>query len=132
MKKNYMTAQKTALWNFLSENAKKPLSIAEIAGGCNIGRSSVYRLIKGLVNAGLVCKILRKSGFVYQLSSCVECLDHMHLKCVTCGKLIHLSQSQTRLLKKEILEHYEFDPKDDSAMLYGKCNDCLHEQKEEI
>ncbi|NLB60980.1 MAG: helix-turn-helix domain-containing protein [Clostridiales bacterium] len=130
MKKNYITAQKTALWNFLSENAKKPLSIAEIAGGCNICKSTVYRLIKGLVDAGLVSKILRKNAFVYQLSSCVECLDHLHLKCATCGKVIHLSHAQTNILKKEILEKYEFDPQDESAMLYGKCNECLHEQEE--
>ena len=34
-----------------------------------------------------------------------------------------------KLLKKEILEHYEFDPQDNNAMLYGKCNECMHEQE---
>ncbi|HHT87374.1 MAG TPA: helix-turn-helix domain-containing protein [Clostridiales bacterium] len=129
MKRTYMTEQKKALWNFLSENAHTPLTITDIAEGCSIGKSTAYRLMNGLVSAGLVSKILRKNGFVYQLSACVDCYGHLHLKCVTCGKIIHLSNSRSKLLKKEILEHYEFDPQDNNAMLYGKCNECMHEQE---
>ena len=122
-----MTEQKKALWIFVRECAHAA-DHNRYCRAAALARHSV-RLMNGLVSAGLVSKILRKNGFVYQLSACVDCYGHLHLKCVTCGKIIHLSNSRSKLLKKEILEHYEFDPQDNNAMLYGKCNECMHEQE---
>ena len=75
---------------FFVENAHTPLTITDIADGCSIGKSTAYRLMNGLVSAGLVSKILRKNGLCASFPR-VDCYGHLHLKCVTCGKIIHLS-----------------------------------------
>ena len=98
--KRYHTAGRASLTAYLMRQTKeKPQSADEIyrglaASGKTSGRSSVYRQLNELSDAGEVRRFRAdpgSEGFIYQyVGNGQTCDRHFHLQCLACGKVEHL------------------------------------------
>ena len=135
----YSTEQKRMLSDILSENRENAYSIEELIGELRKrygegapGQSTVYRLITRLVEDGEVKRFVKGNGrkFVYQIVDCHGCGSaHLHLKCVGCGKLIHLDHMASEELVKKIEKVSDFSVMEAETVLFGECSDCTREER---
>ena len=117
------------LLDFLKENSGNPLTIEQIALGLNgenaPGKSTVYRLINRLVEEGAVRRFSKGNSrhFVYQLLDCNVCADHMHCRCVSCGKLFHMNHKLSKDMESLLaLNGFLLDT--GKTTLLGTCKGC--------
>lgn len=128
----YNTTQKEKLLDFLINNKEKHTSAQEIDAylrsvGSPVGMATIYRQLDRLVEAGTVRKFVidGKTSACYQyIENEKECREHFHLKCLGCGKLIHLSCSQLMDINSHIAEHHGFIIDSSKTVFYGKCAEC--------
>ncbi|ADU24196.1 MULTISPECIES: Fur family transcriptional regulator [Ruminococcus] len=129
----YNTVQRGELLEFMAKHRTTAFTVKEIADMMRTdsdipkppGESTVYRLIKELVESGEVKRTVRGNSrtFVYQLTDGESCHHHLHMKCVSCGKLYHMDDESSRVLVERILQEDSFEI-DSSAVLPGKCGGC--------
>lgn len=135
MKNEYATKQREIILNFLRENSAH-ITVADIIlhlreQGISIGTATVYRTLEKFVNQGIVRKMTidERSGACYQYVDNKHCSEHFHLKCINCGKLIHLSCDFLTSLENHIYEHHSFTVSSGKTVIYGTCGDCLQAKK---
>lgn len=133
----YQTEQKRKLLTFLEQNAEVAYSIDEIIQGLSAenpreeipGKSTVYRLMTKLVDEGEVKRFVKGNSrhFVYQLLRGKDCVGHLHLRCSSCGSLLHLDRATSDLLLSAVagVKHFAVSKRD--TVLLGTCADCLRE-----
>lgn len=128
----YNTKQKEILLHFFKENKDSQYSVNEIAENIcekfNIGKSTVYRLVKELISAGTIrCFHSQNSNIsLYQYADKHSgCEHHLHLKCNSCQKIIHLECEHSEMLKDHISLIHNFNIDTTSSVLYGYCNSCV-------
>lgn len=129
----YKTVQREELVRFLRTHSTEAFTVQEIAVRMKKdssvvkapGESTVYRLIKELVESGAVKRIVRGNSrqFVYQITDGEDCAHHLHLKCTVCGRLCHMNDEESREIIGKILENDSFAI-ESSAVLLGRCGDC--------
>ncbi len=132
MKKEYNTEPKRMINDFLKQNSNRHFTVDEIAeavssGEQKAGKSTVYRHISKLMQAGVVRRFETPGikSFVYQYAGENEhCDSHYHLKCVKCGRLIHLECARMDKVKEHILSEHNFIIGFNRAVLYGECAVC--------
>ena len=124
----YITGKRDSIIKYLSENALYSHTLPEICSAVlngEKGKSTVYRIISELCQEGRVRKIsdekTRHCSYQYVGG---HCLEHFHLKCKECGRLIHLDCDITGELRRAVLENNGFAI-DDGAFLFGKCEKCI-------
>ena len=124
----YKTGKKEEIINLLKSRADESMSLEEICselldGGK--GRSTVYRLVSGLVECGLLRRISdgKTRHITYQYVGDEHCKHHLHLKCRECGRLIHLDEGISDGIKDAIVKIGGFEL-DGGEMLLGKCGEC--------
>ena len=135
----YITEQKTALLNFLRSNHDDAFSVDELTDALNASygdkapaKSTVYRLITRLTEDGTVKKFAKTGSrcFVYQIVTEGDCHNHLHLKCLDCGKLIHLDEEISEELLDKVKKINDFSVNEDETVLLGKCAECkIYKQK---
>lgn len=130
MKATYNTKQRSALLSVFEENAGEQFSIDELMdnlGEDAPGKSTVYRLVKKLEEEGTLRRFSREgtSKAVYQLAGTHCCSEHLHIKCVDCGLLIHLDHDA----QDELTKSTGFVIDDSLSMLYGRCAACARRAK---
>ena len=129
----YKTAQREALLGFLRENSESSFTVSQIAEGIKNdsriekipGESTIYRLIKELVESGEVRRTVigNSRTFVYQIVNSTDCGHHLHMKCKVCGKLCHMDEQESREIMEKIRSNDMFEV-DSSTVLIGKCSEC--------
>ena len=129
----YNTMQKEELKCFLARHRSEGFTVKQIADKMKAdpevtkapGESTVYRLVKELVESGEVKRTVKGNSrnFVYQLTEGEGCHHHLHMKCVTCGKLYHMNDKESREIVERIFREDNFEL-DSSAVLPGKCKNC--------
>lgn len=132
MQKTYNTKQRTQVLDCLISNSEKHMTADEIVRrleeqGVNVGKTTVYRTLEKLVTEGRVRKYISEEG----KSACFQyvddkghCEQHFHLKCVECGKLIHLKCEHLTQLENHVFEHHRFRVDNTKTVLYGVCEEC--------
>ena len=66
-----------------------------------------------------------KQGFCYQYAEKnAECIEHYHLICEECGKLIHFESNKLNEVQKEAKQKENFKINLSKIVLYGKCKKC--------
>lgn len=129
----YSTEQKKILSDFLYRNSDVAYSIEELTemlrkeyGDHAPAKSTVYRLIPHLVEEGRVRRFIKGQGrrFVYQAVTCDSCHSHLHLKCVDCGRLIHLDCRVSDELIGRVRSVSDFSVSEEQTVLFGACADC--------
>lgn len=129
----YKTHQREAVISFLSDNPEKQFSVEELAGKLqedygekSPGKSTVYRLINKLVEDGSVKRYEKGNSrqFVYQITAGEDCHHHLHMKCLGCGKLLHMEHEQSDELIRMIYGGSDFAVDSEQTTLYGCCKKC--------
>lgn len=125
----YQTRARKLIISLLTENPDERMSIENIIqrmGEPAPGKSTVYRQMKTLCDEGLIHRFpTEDGGALYQLAGKSCCSEHLHLKCIDCGLLVHLDEStQTQLCRST-----GFVIDDGLSMLYGKCARCAGRAK---
>ena len=133
----YKTKQREQLLSYLAENPRTHFTAADICehfrlGGQKIGTATVYRQLERLISEGQVKKYQLGEGE----SACFEYIGDgsddvlcYHLKCESCGKLLHLQCREITGFERHITEQHGFliDPR--RTVFYGLCEACRAEQE---
>ncbi|MBQ8349118.1 MAG: transcriptional repressor [Ruminococcus sp.] len=128
----YNTRQKEKLLSFLIDNKEKHTNVQKISAfltseGTPVGTTTIYRQLDKLVEQGVVRKytIDGKTGACYQyIDENQNCRQHFHLKCVSCGKLIHTECMHLSGINQHILERHGFAVDSSKTVFYGTCSEC--------
>jgi Fur family ferric uptake transcriptional regulator len=101
---------------------------AASAHGEEVSRATIYRCLDRLTAEGAVRKYTAEAGELacYQLCTDAACSNHFHLKCRSCGKLIHLECGMMEDVQKHIAEDHRFVLDPCQTVLYGECEMCAH------
>lgn len=132
-KRTYQTTGRLALVAYLKkERNQAPQSAAEIFEGlCREGgaaaRSSVYRMLAALCAEGAVRKFREgtgSNGYVYQYVGEGDCSGHLHLQCLSCGKIEHLACRCSADISRHLMATHHFAVDSGASVLYGTCAAC--------
>lgn len=130
MKSEYNTRQRAIILDFLRENSAHVSArdiIEHLAQqGLKVSVATVYRTLDKLCSLGLVRKFVidERSGACYQYVSGMECEEHFHLKCIKCGKLIHMDCNFLAEMEEHILRDHGFVVSSGKTVIYGTCAEC--------
>ena len=140
----YKTAGRQRLLDFLQSHPDRQFTVDELAielnrstqkcDGKNVGKSTLYRHLSELCDEGTARKYRSdtQSAYVYQYVGTGDCCHHFHLKCLSCGELVHLECTVSEELLSHISSHHGFEVDSGRSILYGMCEDCASQEKKEI
>ena len=131
---HYQTAQKKKLTDFMMKHQEKSFSVEELCAEMEReyineeipGKSTVYRLIQQMVEEGTVKRMMKEHSrkFVYQIAGGAHCSSHLHMKCMDCGRILHMDDDETLKIMAEVMMKNNFKVDERQTMLIGKCGDC--------
>lgn len=135
MKAEYATKQRALILEFLKENTAH-VTATDILNhlqkqGVKIGVATVYRTLEKFVSDGILRKMVvdERSGACYQYIANDSCSAHFHLKCLSCGALIHLSCEFLTEMENHILNDHGFRVSSGKTVIYGTCKSCSENGK---
>lgn len=126
----YKTCQRKALIDFFKQHCDCCFSVEEIAKNLccseSISKSAVYRNIDKLVKEGSLQRIAEEGSrrFLYRYADSEKCSSHLHLKCLVCGNVFHMSDDQTNMLLAAVKKSSAFVIDSKRTLLYGMCEKC--------
>ncbi len=131
-KQFYNTKARKYILEYLSQNRDTTVTAADIseyldACGLSVNLTTVYRYLSRLVKERKIIKFSSEkgAGWVYQLSPDEKaCDEHIHVKCINCGKLLHLDCGFMNDLKAHLAQKHGFCLKCSGSILYGLCDEC--------
>lgn len=132
----YSTAQKLRLLTYLRDHKDEQFTVVQLAATLedgstgSPGRSTVYRQIAQLCTDGVVRRFEQAgtNSFVYQYADNRADCDgeaHFHLKCVHCGRLLHLDCDQLAAVRTHIQAAHGFRIGSAHGILWGECAACM-------
>ena len=87
-----------------------------------IGRATVYRTLKLLLDQGLICRIVLGDGSVcYRVSHRAH---HHHLVCLACGATEDVDLADVEVVLASVREATEYEVIDHRVEVYGLCPRC--------
>lgn len=128
----YKTRQSAEILSLLAQNRECHLTAEEVYlalknKGAKIGQTTVYRQLERLFSEGRVRKFIGADGhgacFQYAENGEV-CRAHYHLKCVTCGRLLHAECDFLNTLSEHIQKEHGFTVDNGRTVFYGLCAAC--------
>ena len=136
----YKTKQGEEILDYMISTAGRHVNINDISehfreNGKSIGTATIYRHLDRLVKDGVVTKYVTDSAG----SACYEYLDRngcgkcdcYHLKCIGCGRLIHLECHEVDHIMRHMEEKHGFAIDPVRTVFYGTCHECRdHADKE--
>ncbi|MDO5022957.1 MAG: transcriptional repressor [Eubacteriales bacterium] len=132
----YSTTQKRALLQTLKNAKGSALSVEEIiweirTQGFEPSKSTIYRLLDGLITKGLVnrYRIANKNCYVYVLNDKPKsCMGHLHLQCEKCHRLIHLDEEDSLNIRKTV-KSAGFSLDNENTTIWGYCEGCSDDKE---
>jgi Fur family ferric uptake transcriptional regulator len=129
MEKSYNTKQKKLIEQAVSTYSESHFTCEDIVNtireqGNTAGMTTVYRHLDKMVKEGALMKYSSSAGesACYQLKG--ECGAHFHLKCLSCGRLIHLSCKSLDVIGQHVKSEHDFVIDPSKTVFYGLCGDC--------
>jgi len=128
----YNTKQRKAILSYIASLSGSHITAAQITAHFEnedfpIGRTTIYRHLDKLTENGRVRKytIDGISGACFQYVNCDEdCPADFHLKCESCGALIHLQCDMLKEIKQHMSDQHAFQINSVKTVFYGKCGNC--------
>ena len=131
----YNTAGRQRLLDFLESHPERQFPVDELteeldrlseAGNGRSSKSTLYRHLSELCDEGTVRKYRSdtQSAYVYQYVGRGDCCHHFHLKCLSCGALVHLECTVSEELLSHISSDHHFRVDSGRSILYGTCEAC--------
>ena len=139
----YKTAGRQRLLDFLQSHPDRQFLVDELANELNrtqestrskSSKSTLYRHLSELCQEGTVRKYRSdtQSAYVYQYVGQGDCCHHFHLKCVSCGTLVHLECAVSDELLNHIQSDHHFHVDSGRSILYGMCEECASVEKKKV
>lgn len=133
----YKTKQKQLILDCLKKNAHTSMTAKDIEDCLThenvlVGKSTIYRYLEKLIISGEIRKFVddeSKSASFQFLGKEHDCNAHMHLKCMNCGKLLHLKCNHMASVNKHLLEQHNFAIDNSKTILLGVCDSCNKSNK---
>lgn len=129
----YQTEQRKALLNYMCRHNGKAHTARELAQGIRQdpdispkpGDSTVYRLLNKMTKEGALRRTTRQGSrqYVFEISD-AGCREHLHLRCLSCGKTIHMDEEETRRIAREVVRDSAFALDEVNTVLLGTCAEC--------
>jgi Fur family ferric uptake transcriptional regulator len=99
--------------------------LREIAPG--IGRTTIYRTLKLLKDAGLVIELRIDDG-VARFEAVYPHTTHDHLICRNCGTVVEIHSQALKKTQEQLAQEHGFILVNQAHCVYGLCSDCHHHQ----
>ena len=140
-KTEYKTRQQAQIIGYLRSMGNAHVTVSQIVEhfkvqGINIGTTTIYRQLEKLLSKGLLRKsVTDGTGACYQYigEECSESsLPHFHLKCISCGQLLHMECMEIAKLKSHILSEHGFEIQPRQTTFYGRCSKCRMNPSEDF
>ena len=134
---NYQTRPRRQILQYLKEHPEKGFTAEELA--CALqqqfkedapGKSTVYRLLGRMVREEALQRF-EESGSKsarFRLPG-QTCHEHLHLKCLDCGRLLHMEEETSEQLLKEIFKTNGFAVDEYRTILVGRCDSCAGKEE---
>ena len=124
----YNTETREKLIEFFRKNKEKSFSAEEIFSALSesgASKSTVFRQLAKLSQDSEIKRITSENNrsVRYQFVDREHCGAHLHLKCSSCGKLLHLDNDVTEFFEKSIKSAKKFSI-DTGAFISGVCENC--------
>ena len=125
----YKTETHKNILEFLRANKEKSFSAEEIFSNISKdgkGKSTVFRQLAKLSETSEIKRLVssHNRSVRYQYVDKKHCGTHLHLKCSSCGKLIHLDNDFTVFFEKSIKSAKSFSI-DVNTLIPGICEKCV-------
>ena len=129
---SYRTKNRDMMLAYLKENKDRTLYVSDIhehmkEQGVNINVTTIYRFLDKLQGEHRVLKYAsdkgESAGFQY-VEEGNSCEEHLHVKCVVCGKVTHLDCGFMDQIKNHLEDHHNFELFCNGSNLLGVCEDC--------
>ncbi|MBR5871807.1 MAG: transcriptional repressor [Clostridia bacterium] len=129
----YRTRQRAAILQYFKSHPHAHLTAEELcealhADGISVGKSTVYRALDKLAEAGTVRRFTIAPGegacYQYAGSDRSTCHAHFHLKCLVCGTLYHIECEHLDELTSHLGAQHNFTVDYAKTVLYGTCDPC--------
>lgn len=133
-KMSYNTKQRDEIVEFFGRHRGDCFTAKDIikSGEISVGEATVYRTLSKLANQGVLKRYTGDgAGASYQLNEGESCNSHFHLKCESCGRLIHMDCGFMADMKKHIESSHDFTVDIGKTVIYGLCGECGSKRKEE-
>lgn len=128
----YSTQKRTWIIQYLEQNKDKEVCVNDIhefllQNDIQTNVTTIYRYLDRLVEQGTVLKSvngIKETATFRYIDGEEDCLSHLHLKCVKCGKIQHLDCGFMNEIARHIgFEHgFKIDCK--ASYLAGVCRNC--------
>lgn len=130
----YQTKQKEVIAEYFRQHPGLCMTAESVYQtlGEQVGMTTVYRAVARLTEEGFLRRYTPQSTGVaalYQLNPCQE--NHLHIRCVDCGKLAHLHCDVTHAFTEHLLGQHGFVLDESQTVLYGRCEGCEAKRKQE-
>lgn len=128
----YKTKQRELIAGYFKENTDRQFSINDISDRFSesIGKSTVYREVSRLAEEGFVRKYPdSEGGFWYQYAG-EHCHEHFHLRCISCGRIVHLDCHLMNDVCRHINSEHDFEIDMSRTVLYGVCGKCKNNRED--
>lgn len=126
----YQTRQQEAVGELFARRPEACLTVEEahqalLESGMDVGKTTVYRVITRLCQAGVLRRYAAPSSGEaarFQYNPCKE--SHLHIRCICCGKLAHLHCEEVEAFARHLDCHHGFTLDEGQTILYGCCEAC--------
>ncbi len=124
----YNTGRREEIIAYFKERSDEAISLDEVCSvltGSGEGKSSIYRIVARLVSEGVLKKLSSPDSRHCKYQYLGEhCSMHLHLKCLGCGRLIHLDTENSDKLSKTVMSLGDFSL-DSASLIFGRCKGCI-------
>ena len=124
---------------YLIESKERAVSVSDIASHmkeqhCSVNVTTIYRYLDKLEKDGNLIKYAAEKGdkTTYQyVEREHKCDEHLHLKCVKCGAVIHLDCCFMAEISRHIAEDHGFALQCRNSVIYGLSSQCQKMQNKQ-
>lgn len=128
----YATVSRKKILDFLKQSSERTVTAAEISAylkeqDSEVNITTIYRYLDKLEREGTVMKYLAEKGSQagYQYVELGHrCEEHLHLKCMECGRIIHLECAFMEEIAEHIRRDHGFLLQCKNSILFGTCGEC--------
>ncbi len=139
MGRKYITKAREAILDYLREIQGEHVTVKDVydhfhGSSEKIGKTTIYRQLDEFVKEGLVkrCILDGNEGTCFEYVGKSEELseDVYHVKCESCGRLMHLQCKEVSELWNHLLDEHSFQMDPYKTVIYGRCGSCMAREKD--
>lgn len=129
---SYATVSRRKILEILKECQDRTVTASEIGAMLReqdspVNITTIYRYLDRLEKDGTVLRYPSEQNgqALYQYAEQDgHCRDHLHMKCVKCGRIYHLDCDFMEEIAEHIRKDHGFSLQCRNSILYGVCRDC--------